>query len=82
MRKSQTVAKDVMVLRNRIREIRESRGETLLDVAIATRINPSRLGNIETGKTKSPGIETVMKVARHFGVSMNDLIVQDWMESK
>ncbi len=82
MRKSQTVAKEVMVLRNRIREIRESRGETLLDVAIATRINPSRLGNIETGKTKSPGIETVMKVARHFGVSMNDLIVQDWMESK
>ena len=78
MRKSQTVAKEVMVLRNRIREIRESRGETLLDVAIATRINPSRLGNIETGKTKSPG----MKVARHFGVSMNDLIVQDWMESK
>ena len=78
----QTVAKEVMVLRNRIREIRESRGETLLDVAIATRINPSRLGNIETGKTKSPGIETVMKVARHFGVSMNDLIVQDWMESK
>ena len=69
-------------MRNRIREIRESRGETLLDVAIATRINPSRLGNIETGKTKSPGIEPVMKVARHFGVSMNDLIVQDWMESK
>lgn len=69
-------------MENRIREIRESRGETLLDVAISTRINPSRLGNIETGKTQSPGIETVMKIARHFGVSLDDLIVQNWVENK
>ena len=58
---------------NRIKDLREDRDLRQLDVAKATGIDQRSLSNYETGKT-NPDSETVVKLARFFGVSCDYLL--------
>ena len=59
---------------NKIRELREQRGLTQLQVAYAVGTTPQTIYNIESGKTKSPSLETVKAIARFYGVPIEELL--------
>ena len=58
---------------NRIKDLREDRDLRQIDVANATGIDQRSLSNYETGKT-NPDSETVIRLARFFGVSCDYLL--------
>ena len=58
---------------NRIKDLREDRDLRQVDVAIATGIDQRSLSNYETGKT-NPDSETIIRLARFFGVSCDYLL--------
>ena len=58
---------------NRIKDLREDRDLRQSDVASATGIDQRSLSNYETGKT-NPDSETVIRLARFFGVSCDYLL--------
>ena len=58
---------------NRIKDLREDRDLRQVDVANATGIDQRSLSNYETGKT-NPDSETIIKLARFFGVSCDYLL--------
>ena len=58
---------------NRIKDLREDRDLRQVDVAQSVGIDQRSLSNYETGKT-NPGSETVIKLARFFGVSCDYLL--------
>lgn len=59
-------------LGNRLRTLREERGEDQAVVAEAAGISRSHLANIERGRDR-PGRQTMMMIANHYGVSL------DWL---
>lgn len=58
---------------NRIKDLREDRDLRQLDVANAVGIDQRSLSNYETGKT-NPDSETIVKLARFFGVTCDYLL--------
>jgi transcriptional regulator with XRE-family HTH domain len=58
---------------NRIKDLREDRDLRQIDVASAVGIDQRSLSNYETGKT-NPDSETVIKLARFFGVTCDYLL--------
>ena len=58
---------------NRIKDLREDRDLRQSDVASATGIDQRSLSNYETGKT-NPDSETIIRLARFFGVSCDYLL--------
>ena len=58
---------------NRIKDLREDRDLRQIDVAEAVGIDQRSLSNYETGKT-NPDSDTVIKLARFFGVSCDYLL--------
>lgn len=58
---------------NRIKDLREDRDLRQIDVAEAVGIDQRSLSNYETGKT-NPDSETVIKLARFFGVTCDYLL--------
>ena len=57
-----------------IRAAREERGITQDELARLADIDPMSVWRIETGKVKTPGIDTITKVARALGVSIDSLL--------
>lgn len=62
------------MLGTRLRELRESAGETRFLLASAIHTTPSSIYNIETGLSKNPHIELVTSLAKHFNVSVDYLL--------
>ena len=58
---------------NRIKDLREDRDLRQIDVASAVGIDQRSLSNYETGKT-NPDSETVIRLARFFGVTCDYLL--------
>ena len=58
---------------NRIKDLREDRDLRQVDVAEAVGIDQRSLSNYETGKT-NPDSETVIRLARFFGVTCDYLL--------
>ncbi len=58
---------------NRIKDLREDRDLRQTDVAQAIGIDQRSLSNYETGKT-NPDSETVIKLAKYFGVTCDYLL--------
>lgn len=61
------------MLQARLKELRKAAGETQDETASACGISRVTLGRYETG-TRSPEKEPLMKLAQHFGVSMEYLL--------
>lgn len=56
----------------RMRVLREERGMSQYDLAFATGLNRSYLGDVELGK-RNPSLRSIEKIARGLGVSVGDL---------
>ncbi len=56
----------------RLRELREQRGKTREELAVAVGVTYSTIANLETGKFK-PRAELARDIAKFFGVSSDDL---------
>jgi transcriptional regulator with XRE-family HTH domain len=65
----------------RIKEIRESKGISQRQVAIALGLSPVRYGRYENGQRK-PEPEMLTSIAEYFGVSVDELIGRDDADTK
>ena len=64
-----------------IRQLREERGETQLQVAIALGVTPATVYNWERGQFE-PKASQLRAIAKHFGISMDEIDFESSMESK
>ena len=64
-----------------IRQLREERGETQLQVAIALGVTPATVYNWESGQFE-PKASQLRAIAKHFGVSMDEIDFESPTESK
>lgn len=55
------------------RALRESSRETLDEVAGSVGVSKTYLWEIEAGKADAPGFAIVARLARHYGVSLDEL---------
>ena len=58
---------------SRLRELRKSKNETLVQTAVAVSIAPSTLWRYETGRYVPRG-ESLAALSRHFGVSVDRIM--------
>ena len=65
-------------MRLKIREAREKAGITQTALALAANVPQPILSGIETGKRREPTIQTVARLARALGVTIESLI--EWEE--
>lgn len=61
----------------RIKELRQQHGMTLKDLSKASGVPVSVISEIERGVYKSPRVASLIKIARAFGVSVEDLVDPD-----
>ncbi len=59
-----------------IKKVREAKGLSQKEVALAAKIDTSNYSKIESGKT-DPAFSSVMKIAKALGVSLADLFQAD-----
>ncbi len=64
-----------------IRQLREERGETQLQVAFALGVTPATVYNWERGQFE-PKASQLRAIAKHFGVSMDDIDFETVAASK
>lgn len=64
-------------LADNLRYLRESYGEAQLDVALAIGVEKNTISNYECG-IRSPKPDTLKKLARHFLISVEDLLKNDY----
>jgi transcriptional regulator with XRE-family HTH domain len=60
----------------RVRQLREARGWTQLELADRVGISRAAITQIESGKTTDPKIGNVVALAYFFGLSLDDLLTE------
>ncbi|MDD2446890.1 MAG: helix-turn-helix transcriptional regulator [Tissierellia bacterium] len=60
----------------KIRELRNSKGYTTLDLSKFTKISKSYLEELERGDKKNPSFSKVVYIADALGVKVDDLILK------
>jgi len=60
-----------------IRELRNERGYTALDLANHTNISKSYIEELERGTKQNPAFNKVVTLARSLGVKVDELILQN-----
>jgi len=60
-------------LSTRIQAVLDERGMTQADLARATGLSTAIVSQIVSGKTKDPRFDSVVKIARALGVSLDEL---------
>ncbi len=58
-----------------LRDLREAQGQSLRDVEQGSGVTSGHLSLIETGRVRNPSPTILQKLAKHFGVSSEDLLV-------
>lgn len=58
----------------RLRELREERGETRRDVAMATGLTENSIFLLERGDTSDPRLSTVKALSEHYGVPIDRMV--------
>lgn len=56
-----------------LRKLREEKGETRRDVAMATGLTENAILLLENGTTTNPRLSTVKALSDHYGVTVEDL---------
>lgn len=56
-----------------LKKLREERGETRRDVAMATGLTENAILLLENGTTTNPRLSTVKALSEHYGVTVEDL---------
>lgn len=62
------------MLSENLKKIMEQKKMSRLEVACKSGLSPRTIEFIELGKTESPQLDTVQKIAKALGVALNDLI--------
>lgn len=57
-----------------IAAMRRQRNETYQSIADACGFSRTQIWALEIGKSKNPGIDTLFKIAKHFGITISELI--------
>ncbi|WP_137702229.1 helix-turn-helix domain-containing protein [Marimonas lutisalis] len=63
-----------MQIGERLFNLRQKSGESLQAVADAVEISKAHIWELEKGHSKNPSFELVRKLAKHFGVTIDELI--------
>lgn len=63
-------------MRNRLEEIRKSRGITQEQLAAALRVSRQTIGSLENGRY-NPSIILAIKIARYFNLSIEDIFIYE-----
>lgn len=58
----------------RLRGLREERGETRRDVAIATGLTENTILALEGDSSSNPKLSTIMALANHYGVPIEEIV--------
>lgn len=66
-----------VTLAQRLKELRLRKGDSLQALADAVEVSKAHVWELETGKSKNPSVELLMKFAKHFGVPLAQLVGED-----
>ena len=66
-------------MKNRLEEIRKARGITQEELALAVEVSRQTIGSLEKGRY-NPSILLAFKLARHFGVTVEDIFIYEGEE--
>jgi putative transcriptional regulator len=66
----------VIVLKNRIEELRKEKGIKQEDLAIAVEVSRQTIGSLENGRY-NPSIILAFKIARYFHMSIEDIFIYE-----
>ncbi|NLO96559.1 MAG: helix-turn-helix transcriptional regulator [Peptococcaceae bacterium] len=67
-------------MKNRLEEIRKQRGMTQEELAAALEVSRQTIGSLENGRY-NPSIVLAFKIARFFGMSIEDILIYDEEEA-
>lgn len=72
-----------MKLHDRLKEVRKTKGLTLLQVKDRTGLSVSYLSDLERGRTSNPTLDTMEKLAACYGMNLPDFVagVEGWGET-
>ncbi|GAB5539835.1 MAG: hypothetical protein Salg2KO_19380 [Salibacteraceae bacterium] len=59
-----------MSLNAKLQELRRRKGQSLQAVADAVKVSKAHIWELEKGTSKNPGLELLVKLAAHFGVTV------------
>ncbi len=62
-----------LIINDRIKAIREHKGLSASDLARVTGLNQSEISQIESGRKRSPRLDTIQRIARALDVSIDYL---------
>lgn len=66
----------MIVLKNRIEELRKEKGIKQEDLAIAVEVSRQTIGSLENGRY-NPSIILAFKIARYFNMSIEDIFIYE-----
>lgn len=66
----------MIVLKNRIEELRKEKGIKQEDLAIAVEVSRQTIGSLENGRY-NPSIILAFKIARYFYMSIEDIFIYE-----
>jgi putative transcriptional regulator len=70
-----------MSLKNNLEEIRKQRGIKQEDLAIALKVSRQTIGSLENGRY-NPSIILAFKIARYFGMSIEEIFIYEENENE
>lgn len=63
-----------MDIGTRLFSLRQKNGESLQHVADSVGISKAHIWELEKGRSKNPSFDLIQKLAKHFGVSIDELV--------
>jgi transcriptional regulator with XRE-family HTH domain len=77
------MGRTLMKLHERLKEIRTQKGLTLVQVKEQSGLSVSYLSDLERGRTTSPSLETLDKLANFYAMTATDLMsgIEGWGEA-
>lgn len=66
----------MIILKNRIEELRKEKGIKQEDLAIAVEVSRQTIGSLENGRY-NPSIILAFKIARYFNTSIEDIFIYE-----
>jgi len=66
-----------MINGDRVRELRQKKGASQYQMAKDSDLFQPIINRIEAGKNPNPNIKTIQKIAKYFGVKIEDLLISE-----
>lgn len=67
---------EVITIKNRLEELRKERGIRQEELATALEVSRQTIGSLENGRY-NPSIQLAFKIARYFGMSIEDIFIYE-----